>query len=145
MSHIGFRYTYCVLYADVLSSVIITCDFCVCEFHTLSFTELLSSLLLLVVVVAVIAVLLKAVKIQIFGILGSSFKIIHKAYAEHKQKRKFHKLFCKNDDKNEQKKNASSLSRFLPLSALNFCIMPVNKRKCFKSTLIHILRSIITN
>ena len=34
-----FRYTYCVLCADVLSSVFITCDFCVLmfEFHVLSF------------------------------------------------------------------------------------------------------------
>ena len=40
MSHIGFRYTYCVLCADVLSSVFITCDFCVLtfEFHVLSFS-----------------------------------------------------------------------------------------------------------
>ena len=39
MSHIGFRYTYCVLYAYVLSSVFITCDFCVLtfEFHILIF------------------------------------------------------------------------------------------------------------
>ena len=39
MSHIGFRYTYCVLCADVLSSVFITCDFCVLifEFQVLSF------------------------------------------------------------------------------------------------------------
>ena len=39
MSHIGFRYTYCVLCADVLSSVFITCDFCVLtyEFHVFSF------------------------------------------------------------------------------------------------------------
>ena len=41
MSHIGFRYTYmyCVLCADVLSSVFITCDFCVLNFelHVLSF------------------------------------------------------------------------------------------------------------
>ena len=33
MSHIGFRYTYCVLCADVLSSVYITCDFCVLTFE----------------------------------------------------------------------------------------------------------------
>ena len=40
MSHIGFRYTYCVLCTDVLSSVFITCDFCVLtlEFHVLSFS-----------------------------------------------------------------------------------------------------------
>ena len=39
MSYIGFRYTYCVLCADVLSSVFITCDFCVLtsEFHVLIF------------------------------------------------------------------------------------------------------------
>ena len=39
MSYLGFRYTYCVLCADVLSSVFITCDFCVLtfEFHVLSF------------------------------------------------------------------------------------------------------------
>ena len=39
MLHIGFRYTYCVLCADVLSSVFITCDFGVLtfEFHVLSF------------------------------------------------------------------------------------------------------------
>ena len=37
--HIGFCYTYCVLCADVLSSVFIICDFCVLtfEFHVLSF------------------------------------------------------------------------------------------------------------
>ena len=40
MSHIGFRYTYCVLCADVLSfSVFVTYGFCVLtyEFHVLSF------------------------------------------------------------------------------------------------------------
>ena len=39
MLYLGFRYTYCVLCADVLSSVFITCDFCVLtfEFHVLSF------------------------------------------------------------------------------------------------------------
>ena len=39
MSHIGFRYTNCVLCADVSSSVFITCDVCVLtfEFHVLSF------------------------------------------------------------------------------------------------------------
>ena len=39
MSPIGFRYTHCVLCADVLSSVFIACDFCVLtfEFHVLSF------------------------------------------------------------------------------------------------------------
>ena len=39
MSHIGFRYTYYVLCADVLSSLFKTCDFCVLtlEFHILSF------------------------------------------------------------------------------------------------------------
>ena len=38
-SFLHFRYTYCVLCADVLSSVFITCDFCVLtfEFHVLSF------------------------------------------------------------------------------------------------------------
>ena len=39
MSQIGFRYTYCVLCADVLSCVFITRDFCVMtfEFHVFSF------------------------------------------------------------------------------------------------------------
>ena len=39
MSYLGFRYTYCVLCADVLNSVFITSDFCILtfEFHVLSF------------------------------------------------------------------------------------------------------------
>ena len=38
LASVGFRYTYCVLCADVLSSVFINCDFCVLtfEFHVLS-------------------------------------------------------------------------------------------------------------
>ena len=42
MSHIGFLYTYCVLCADVFSSVFITCDFCVLtlEFHVFKFSLL---------------------------------------------------------------------------------------------------------
>ena len=37
VSHIGFHYTYCVFCADILSSVFITCDFCVLTiaFHVL--------------------------------------------------------------------------------------------------------------
>ena len=44
MSHIGFSYIYCVLCADVLSSVFITCDFCILKVSCFEFSLLCSVL-----------------------------------------------------------------------------------------------------